>query len=575
MTQQRSTSIRGRLYRTFRLPLVTMLSAVLTLGLYSGCGAGSADQTGEGGAAKLPGMPPGTNPGTGADGTGAAPGKSGADTCVAERVTVPSGQGCECECTDCLCTSIACTCDGTCYGAAECLVNSDSNGNATVGGGFGADCSQKSCVPEDDLTTELKCAFADCRFAPNQLQLQPREAPPDLDLERAVKNTGLIMTVDTSSSMTNKQAYSACAADAFIRATAGAEWSAGVMTQDITRVPGYQAGNGAGGAPPLLQVSGSCTPAASCSCGGNYTGDICRFSPGGSMISSKDPNALDALRRLVVQGSNEASDIDEAGLEKAFLYVMGLYREGRGAEVSQVVAISDEPADSDEKVCPIQSKRDIAGIQAVLGDGFQPPANTGNCSNDLIAFYSYFFEFVNVRVNALVATGEAGRIYTAVANATEGTVASLFECSAFEQFWNEVGATTTTLSTQLCFPNSVDPAATTLVYTENGANTEVPKSATEGWTYDAALRCIVLHGSWESKYGSFHVANVGNTGKPSGRTCFPSTVDPIPDTIKVSVGGAEVPRSTSDGFSYDAASRCIELHGSYASNPGPFDVEYL
>ena len=37
----------------------------------------------------------------------------------------------------------------------------------------------------------------------------------------------------------------------------------------------------------------------------------------------------------------------------------------------------------------------------------------------------------------------------------------------------------------------------------------------------------------------------------------------------------EVPRSTSDGFSYDAASRCIELHGSYASNPGPFDVEYL
>lgn len=572
MNFRRPIAVTGRVIRTFRFPLVASLAALLALGAW-GCG-GAAEQTNE---ADVSGGPIGQLPPAGDESfAGGEPVKTGAETCVSERVAVPSGDNCVCECTDCLCTNIECTCDGACYGSTTtCLVSTDGLGSASVGSGFGADCSQKSCVPEDDLTTELHCSFADCQFQQNRLQLQPEEAPADLDLQREVKNTGLIMTIDTSSSMTNKQAYSACAADAFIRATEGAEWSAGVMTQDITRVPGYRDGNGAGGIPPLLQVAGSCTPAATCSCGGDYRGDICKFSPGGAMISSKDPNALDDLRRLVVQGSNEASDIDEAGLEKAFLYVMGLYREGRGAEVSQVVAISDESADSDGKVCNIQSRRDIDGIRAVLGEAFQPPANTGNCERDLIAFYSYFFKFVNVRVNALVSPGDAGRIYTEVANATQGTVASLFECAAFVQFWTEVGATTTTLSTQLCFENSVDPEATTLTWTEGGANVVVPKSETDGWTYDASLRCIVLHGSWESKYGAFHVSNVGNLDPSSGRTCFPTNVDPIPDTIKVSVGGTEVPRSDTDGFTYDPSSRCIDFHGSYASNSGPFDVEYL
>lgn len=544
---------------------VGVLAALFALS--GGCDRGGPSQ---GGALERPGGAAGREPGA----EGGAEGGGGQGACVSDRVAIPSGDNCRCECTDCLCSGIQCTCDGSCYGQTECLVNSDSSGNPSVGDGFGADCKSQSCVPEDDLTKELKCSFSDCKFAPNKLQLNPNVAPEELDLNRAVKNAGLIATIDTSSSMTDKQAYSACAADAFIRATQGAEWSIGVMTQDITQVPGYRTGNGS--MPPLLQVSGACAPATSCTCGGSYRGQICDFAAGGAPVSSSDPNALDSLRKLMVQGSNEESDIDEAGLEKAFLYVMGLIRQGRGAEVSQVVVISDEDASSDAKVCSIQANRDVAGIRQVLGSTFNPPANTGNCTQDLTGFYSYFFTFVSVRVNALVDTTgrvKKGQIYMEVARATGGTIADLFQCSEFEKFWTDVGVTTTTLSTQLCFSGAFDPATAVLTYTESGANLEVPQSAADGWTYDAALGCVVLHGTWESRYGSYHVSYPGSSSR-SG-VCFPAGVDPIAETIKVSFKGSVVPKSATDGWTYDASSRCIVLHGSWSTSPGPFDVEYL
>ena len=38
---------------------------------------------------------------------------------------------------------------------------------------------------------------------------------------------------------------------------------------------------------------------------------------------------------------------------------------------------------------------------------------------------------------------------------------------------------------------------------------------------------------------------------------------------------AEVPKSATDGWTYDAVTNCLLMHGSYQGNPGPFDVEYL
>jgi hypothetical protein len=50
--------------------------------------------------------------------------------------------------------------------------------------------------------------------------------------------------------------------------------------------------------------------------------------------------------------------------------------------------------------------------------------------------------------------------------------------------------------------------------------------------------------------------------------CLPDDVEPLLDTIHVVCGGSEVPQSDTDGWPFDPATDCFELHGSYQSVDG-------
>jgi hypothetical protein len=331
--------------------------------------------------------------------------------------------------------------------------------------------------------------------------------------------------------------------------------------------------------PPLLLKATTCGAPLTCSCPlSASTTQPCTFAPGGNSIQSTDPDAILRLKELLVQGSNEDSNNDEAGLEKAFLYVLGEWKAGRKDSVGQVVAISDEEANDDNRICGLQASRAtfVPYYQSILGAAFNPPANTGVCNADLTAFYIYAFKYLNVQVNALCdidgSVNEISKIYPAVAAATGGHVASIGDCAGFTSFFTKVGTNTATLSTNVCFPQPIDPSTLKVTYTANGASQPVPPSATDGWTYDAALKCIVFHGTWEKAYGNYQLSfGAGSAGK----VCFPPNVKPIESTIVVKVQSVVVPKSTTNGWAYDPPSNCLNLSGTWSTNKGPFDIQYL
>jgi hypothetical protein len=420
---------------------------------------------------------------------------------------------------------------------------------------------------------------------PNSIQLNPEQQsqPGSKTIDRQIKDAGMIILVDTSGSMQPDQMASACAMDAYFQAAAGAEYSIGIATMDVTKQ--YNRDTGVMTTTPAHLVGlegGSCDSYLQCDCSGEHSGSVCAMAPNGQMISSNDPNAEELLRELIVQGDNEESDGDEAGMEKAFLLVFDNIKQGRPDEISQVVAISDESANDDDRICDVQDHRydptNLAALKAVLGQDFNPPANVGDCDSDLTSFYIYFFTRYGIQVNALSALsgcGERCHIYPQVAAATGGISGDICSCESFVDFFRQVGVSTNTISTQLCLDEAIDPNTLIVTYTEGGVSQNVPQSDQDGWSYNASLNCILLNGSWASKFGTFEVSYQGLQQQVSSVVCFPPGIDPLPDTIVVSYQGQVIPKDATNGWTFDPQTDCLTFHGSYGGLPGPFDITYL
>jgi hypothetical protein len=276
-------------------------------------------------------------------------------------------------------------------------------------------------------------------------------------------------------------------------------------------VPWTNTTTGAMTMPGLATTVGTCS-SLTCQCPGTASGAACNFTEGGKMINSTDPTAVELLKQRLVLGTFQQTGNEEAGLEKAMNYIVGLWKLGRRNELGMVFVVSDEEADSDQETCTLQRLRgaQLPQFRDALGAGFTPPANNPalSCQDNLIAFYKYFYGYVNVQVHALVDTtgaNELSRIYMEVARATGGQVANLFACQGFNDFFSKAGTNSATLSTNICFPQALDPTKVKVTYTEGGRSDLVPQSAADGWQYDAALKCVVFTGSWTQKYGNYRV----------------------------------------------------------------------
>lgn len=299
------------------------------------------------------------------------------------------------------------------------------------------------------------------------------------------------------------------------------------------------------------------------------------------MTSSDTAGAEALLKQLIVQGDQGSRN--EGGLEQSFQYLAEMERNGTFATQApkEIIVISDENADADGFLCPFNRvNRNTAGIP-----NFTPPtpANTDvSCQQDLIDFYIYYFVSRGIIVNGInftdtcasSSTEEAGNIYLAVIQATGGHVASICQCETFDTFFNDVGQTTSDLSTSLCFDGAVapDPNSLTVTYTEAGASATVPRSTTNGWSYDASINCIVFAGTWAAQYGSFAVDYIDANAPPPPPTtataCLAAGVDPLLDSIRVSCNGATVPQSSNNGWSFDPVSDCFTFHGTYVNASG-------
>ena len=336
--------------------------------------------------------------------------------------------------------------------------------------------------------------------------------PTNVNVNRQPVATGTIFTMDTSGSMESHLVDTACAAKAFTDAASvgGAMWSVGTMTMDMSQSVNY--GTGTFTAPTLASVSGACTTVA-CMCPSNAAnGGSCQFTDNGKMVNSSDPNAVETLKQHMILGTYQQTG-DEETLERAMYYVWGLWKQGKKTEVGMVFAISDEEIDSDGETCALNAKRpmQLAQFREAMGPAFNPPLPDPalNCIDNLANWYVYFFRYANVLVHVLVdVTGqnEKGVGYMKVAMGTGGKIGDLFDCTTYPAFFGSTGTTSATLSTNICFPQAImSPATIKVTYTEGGVMTPVPRSATEGWEYDAALKCIVFSGTWKTRYGNFAV----------------------------------------------------------------------
>jgi hypothetical protein len=529
----------------------------------------------------------------GSDGTG----------CISDRVVPPTNASCSCECVDCNCTGFNCTCDLNCYVSNDCLIGTDADGNPVTNDSTLGTCDL-SCKPEDDLSEDMGCTASNCELQPNtttvSLEVEPGSpGTKEMDMNREIKDVSVLFVIDNSPSMADDQMATACAMDSyFAEASANsASYQTGVITTDML---GYEPGttvtyDDSGNLvqpPSLVGLNGSCDAVLQCTCGTGVTPSaddiqVCNFKNPGSWIETNTADGQKQLKQEVVQGDHGSRY--EGGLEQAFQFFAAMEKNGTFASSGpyEVVVISDENADADDFLCPFNAvDRNTTGIP-----NFNPPTPQNldsTCQSDLTAFYLYYFTSRNIMVHGLLYTTdcahesieEIGEIYLAVIQATGGAWASICHCENYEDFFTHVGQSTSTLSTSLCFNGeNVDPNTLIVTYTEGGASQEVPRSDNEGWSFDAGTSCIVFHGTWQSRYGSYHVEyqdpNASAPTPDSATACLAQGIDPLINTIAVTCGGVPVPQSSTEGWTYDSATHCFTFHGSFATSAASCEISYF
>lgn len=523
----------------------------------------------------------------------------GTGDCKSDRVSPPQGTGCTCHWVDCEASRLACVCGLECYqDDSDCLISTDPDGHGSSDDPTLGECGAIECVPEDDLSEEMRCDATDCHPTPNTTSIEPVSDPPVLtpsifDGDRTPVDVRVLFVVDNSRSMADDQAAAACAMSSFFDAASakGASYQTGVITTDIwgdgtgsaCTVPNKTYAHGTFvGAPKLIGLSGDCTNPLSCTCPDeSYAYDVCRFNQEGQWLSSSDPESQDKLRKLIVQG--QACSNYEAGLENAFQFFADMERNGTfDPDIpSQVIFISDEDPFAEDTVC--------SGFDRQTGTipNFNPPAPTpGDCHKSLIDFYSYYFTSRNLIAHGLHSIDRCSEHskdpvgYREVIEATGGELASICECGGFPEFFAKIGEKTADLSTALCFPDGVDPDPATIVvtYTEGNASEPVPESAVDGWTLDTSRSCLNFSGSWGGRHGSYRLEYIDRNIPPEPVdpvACLDQSLDILEDTLSVKCGAETVPSSATNGWTFDPATYCLTFHGDWVDATCAFTVEYF
>ena len=534
-------------------------------------------------------------------------------SCIKDILGVMQEGLCSCECNDCDCVRIDCTCDITCYQQPPppgCVVNVDENGNLIVDGNDLQNCTLE-CQEESDILPDMPCVLNNCIVPPNNVNIEIDPSPSvdvqtaQLELEREVRNVGVLFVVDNSISMADDQMASACAMDKFLDAATadGADIDTGVIATDIHATsPGLSG----------IANPNSCqVPLGACQCGPNGQlpdepdgFEACQLNENGDWVNTSDPNSAEILQTTIVQGETPVDPNCgcEGGLQQAFRLFAQMEIDGNFEGPYETVVISDEDANADGRLCPFKSTLDQHLTSKLKNTplGFDPPTPIGtnaSCSNDLIDFYKYYFQSRGIRVHGLIydeacggsSTEQIGRIYKAVIAATKGHEASICDCNAFKPFMEDVGNTSSDMSTQLCIDDPAvaqkivdDLASVVLYYTENGGEQIVPQSATDGWKFDTNTNCFILSGSWEDKMGSFRVEYLGGPQQvvfEDVEVCF-DNFNPIVDSIVVTcaVNGQDkiVPQSNSDGWSLQniGGKNCLVFTGSWREQELTCSMEY-
>lgn len=543
--------------------------------------------------------------------------------CISSRLSLPQDAKCKSECEDCDCDTINISCDSSCEQTQDCIVKI--NGNSAVSDDPLLSSCQIACQLNN--SNPIECQATDCDFPRDQIQLLPDKVTKQgaaVQFDRQREDVDMVVVVDTSDPGNDSGAHSsfACAIEAYFEKVNHLNYSVGVLTADICGLYNWQNPYNMSGGPRLVGFDGVCDFSISnCdfnSCGG--TVQACKFSKDGKMIQKSDTDAEAKIKRLIVQGHNECwgingnplgpngeknacskglepKNICEGGLEKAFRYVFELIKEGKVDQIpNQFVFLTDEKAYSDGHVCPVQELRyeseNLKELKDMLGDDFDPPANTGIiifedfCDQDLINFYSYFFNRYGIQINAAVTSDPAwrynyGEVYFQVAEKTGGTTSDYHQCQGYLEFLDKVGSLAAEISQQsdLCLDQVVaSPVELAVTYLGDGTQgpEKVPNSNNDGWSHNPENNCIQLNGSWADKYGGYQVEFKDSEIVISSEACFPSGIDPIPSSIRVyNQDQLLVPKSDKDGWTFDAATDCLGFHGSWMDQDGPFRVEYL
>ncbi|MBK8014920.1 MAG: hypothetical protein IPK13_26685 [Deltaproteobacteria bacterium] len=557
--------------------------------------------------------------GTGADADAAGPGRDAASggNCVSDRVDVPAGQGCTCAWVDCEATELECACDVGCYADdADCLIETDGQGGGSSNNETLGTCVIQ-CDPESDLSEELNCTATSCEPTPNSVSIEPSSDDPQptasaLDAERDPVVVKVLFVIDNSASMLDDQMAAACAIDEFFDAASANEavYETGVLTTDIfgdasagaygevctNPTATYDSNNEYSRPPQLVGLSNACNLEPVCSCASGQSPGVpeaCSFDSNGAWLSNGDANSRRLLRQLIVQG--QACSGREAGLEQAFQFFAEMERAGTfdASAPHEVVVISDEDTFADAtdpspygRICSFSmAKRHTETIP-----DFEPPSPIGqSCIESLTDFYKYYFTSRGIIVNGIHFTNDCrvrtteqtGHGYLEVIEATGGEVASICHCETFPDFFAKVGARTSDLSTSLCFPEGTDPDPSTIqvTYTEVEPNQSVPKSSSDGWTLDTSRNCLTFSGSWGDKHGDFHVdyvdRNVPLPPKPDPVACLDPSLDVLEDSLAVTCDGSDVPRDATNGWTFDAANKCLTFHGSWTEATCAFEVHYF
>ena len=535
-------------------------------------------------------------------------------SCLSEILGVMQEGLCSCECLDCDCNQIDCRCDLTCYQVPPppgCVVEVDENGQIVIDGNQLENCVLE-CETESDLIQEMPCILNDCIIPPNDInidiqpQTQEIESSAQLELEREIRPVDVLFVVDNSFSMADDQMASFCAMDKFLDAASanGANVDVGAINTDL-----------ANPTTGLLEITnpGSCQlPLVDCQCRADGSlppkpagWEACDFSQGGDWIDASKPDNWNILKQTIVQGEERLCGC-EGGLQQAFRLFAQMEIDGKFSGTYETVVISDEDANGDDgttqHLCPFNGSLD-QDLQNKLKNtslGFNPPTPVGtqkSCKDDLAAFYMYYFQSRGIMVHGLIydqacggtTTEKTGEIYEKVIEATNGHQASICDCNAFQPFMEDVGNTTSDMSTQLCVDDPTEAEkiesgldVVTLYYTEGGVEEIVARSASDGWRFDPNTDCFILSGSWEKKMGSFRVDYKGGPTQvvfEDVEVCLDS-FNPIVSSIVVTcdVNGQDekVPQSDSNGWSLQTVGgkKCLVFTGSWREQQLQCSLEY-